>query len=53
MTEATESTGTPWWVRIRSAVLLIALLVLLGVAAAAALGVVVLAVATLMDRALG
>jgi hypothetical protein len=40
-------------VRLRSTVLLLALLALLGVAVAALLGVVVLAVGALMDRALG
>lgn len=52
MTEAAEATATPWWVRVRSAVLLVLLLVLIGLVVAAALGLIVLAVGTVFDRAL-
>jgi hypothetical protein len=42
-----------WWVRLRSAAVLALLLLGLGIAVAAVLGVVALAVAALFDRALG
>lgn len=50
--DPTSAIGTPWWVRLRSAVLLMVLLVLLGLAVAAVLGVVVVALGALFDRAL-
>ena len=53
MTDAAESTGTPWWVRVRSAVALTLLLALIGVVTAGLFGLVALALGTLMDRALG
>ncbi len=49
----TETARTPLLVRVRSAVLLTVLLVLLGIGAAAVLGVIVLALGAVMDRALG
>jgi len=53
MTEVVERDHRPWWLRLRSAFLLGLLLVGLGVAAAAVLGLVALAVASLFDQALG
>ena len=51
--EPMEQDERPWWHRVRSAVLLVLLLVGLGAATAAVLGVAALAITTLFDRALG
>ncbi len=53
VTEVLEPTGRPWWVRLRSAVLLAALLAVLGLAVAAVLGLTAVAVASVFDHALG
>ncbi len=53
VTEAAEVDRRPWWLRLRSAVALGLLVVGLGVATAAGLGVIVLALGTLFDQALG
>jgi hypothetical protein len=50
---ATDEDRRPWWVRVRAALGLTVLVVVLGVAAAGALGLTVLALATVLDRALG
>ena len=50
---ATDEDPRPWWVRVRAALGLTVLVVVLGVAAAGALGLTVLALATVLDRALG
>ena len=42
-----------WWRRVRSGALLVALLVGIGVAAAAVIGLLALALAALLDQALG
>ena len=49
----TERDERPWWVRARSGVLLALLLTGLGVLVAAVIGVSVLAIAALLDQALG
>jgi hypothetical protein len=51
--EGVERVGRPGWRRLRSGALLVALLVGLGAAAAAVIGVLALAMAALMDQALG
>jgi len=51
--EGVERAGRPGWRRLRSGALLVALLVGLGAAAAAVIGVLALAMAALMDQALG
>ena len=51
--EVAERDVRPWWVRVRSGVLLALLLTVLGVATAAVVGVVALAMAALIDQALG
>jgi len=53
VSEVVERGDRPWWVRVRSAVLLVALLAGIGAAAAAAIAIVVLVLATLVDQALG
>lgn len=53
MTDAGEVDSRPWWLRLRSAIVLGLLVLGLGVVAAACLGVVVLALGTLFDQALG
>jgi hypothetical protein len=53
VSEATEDSVHPWWRRVRAIVLLALLLTVLGVAVAAVIGVVSLAVAALLDQALG
>ena len=51
--EGVERVGRPGWRRLRSGALLVALLVGLGAATAAVIGVLALAMAALMDQALG
>ena len=51
--EVAERDVRPWWVRVRSGVLLALLLAVLGVAAAAVIGLFALAMAALIDQALG
>jgi hypothetical protein len=51
--EPVEQSSDPWWRRLRALVLLVLLLAGLGVAVAAVVGVVSLAVAALVDQALG
>jgi hypothetical protein len=53
MTELIEQDHRPWWLRVRSAVSLGLLLVGLGVATAAMLGLGAVALMALFDRALG
>ena len=53
MTEVIERYHQPWWHRLRSAIVLGLLVVGLGVAAAAVLGVGAVALMALFDRALG
>lgn len=53
MTEVVERDHRPWWLRLRSAVVLTLLLLALGIATAAVLGVAALALAALVDQALG
>jgi hypothetical protein len=48
-----EQDDRPWWRRVRSGALLVALLVGIGVATAAVIGVLALALAALLDQALG
>ncbi|HLT15357.1 MAG TPA: hypothetical protein VK007_01545 [Acidimicrobiales bacterium] len=50
MTEAFDDTR--WWRRLRSAVLLVAMLVVLGVAVAAGIGATVVLLVSLLDQAL-
>jgi hypothetical protein len=52
-TDAAEQDLRPWWVRLRAGVVLTMLLIALGVAVAAVVGVAALAVAALFDQALG
>jgi hypothetical protein len=52
-TEAIEADRRPWWRRLRAAAGLSVLVLTLGVSAAAMLGLGALAVAALIDRALG
>lgn len=51
--ESIEHEGTSWARRVRSAVLLVLLVVTLGVVAAATLGVGAVALTALLDQALG
>ena len=51
--ESTDYEGTTMLGRVRSAVLLVALLVVIGAAAAGILGVVILAATSFLDHALG
>ena len=53
MTERVERDHRPWWLPVRSAISLGLLLVGLGVATAAVLGLGAVAVMALFDRALG
>ena len=53
MTKAVEQDDRRWWHRLRSALALGFLLLALGVATAALLGVAALGLAELFDRALG
>lgn len=53
MTEGAEHDRRPWWIRLRAAVGLVVLVTGLGVAAATVLGLGALALAALVDRALG
>jgi hypothetical protein len=53
MTEVAEQDDRPWWHPLRSALALGLLLLGLGVASAALLGVAALVLAELFDRALG
>jgi hypothetical protein len=53
VSEGAERDVRPWWVRVRSGVLLALLLTTLGVATAAVIGLFALAMAALMDQALG
>jgi hypothetical protein len=53
MTDAADEDRRPWWLRLRAAAGLSVLVVALGVSAAALLGVGALALAALLDRALG
>jgi len=52
-TSESETDRRPWWLRLRSFVLLVALLALIGVTVAAVIGVAVLVLTTLLDQALG
>ena len=52
-TEATEEDRRPWWLRVRAVAGLSVLVVVLGVGAAAMLGLGALTLAALLDRALG
>ena len=52
-TSESETDRRPWWLRLRSVVLLVALLAIIGVTVAAVIGVVVLVLSTLLDQALG
>jgi hypothetical protein len=52
-TEATDEDRRPWWLRLRAAAGLSVLVVVLGVSAAAMLGLGALTLAALLDRALG
>ena len=52
-TEVTEEDRRPWWLRLRAVAGLAVLVVTLGVTAAAALSLSALALASLLDRALG
>jgi hypothetical protein len=51
--ESIEHEGTSWARRVRSAVLLLLLVVTLGLVAAATLGVSAVALTSLLDQALG
>ena len=53
VSEVVERDARPWWVRLRSGVLLALLLTALGVAAAAVIGLLAVASAALIDQALG
>jgi hypothetical protein len=53
VTEAAEQDRRPWWLRLRAALGLSVLVVVLGVAVAALVGVGALGLAALFDRALG
>ena len=53
MTKAIEQDDRRWWHRVRSALALGLLVLGLGVATAALLGVVALSLAEIFDRALG
>ena len=48
-----EGDDRPWWRRLRSGALLVGLLIGIGVAAAAVIGVLALALAAVADQALG
>jgi hypothetical protein len=52
-TSESETDRRPWWLRLRSFVLLVALLAGIGVTVAAVIGVVVLVLSTVLDQALG
>jgi hypothetical protein len=53
VSEVVERDARPWWVRLRSGVLLALLLTALGVATAAVIGLLAVASAALIDQALG
>jgi hypothetical protein len=53
MTELADQDRRPWWLRLRAVAGLLILALGLGVAAAAVLGLTALAVASLLDHALG
>ncbi len=53
MTEAVDRDSRPWWLRLRSTLALVVLVAGLGVALAAGLGLVGLALGALFDQALG
>ena len=53
VSEVVDQDERPWWVRVRSASLLVLLLVGLGIAAAGVVGVLALALGALLDQALG
>jgi hypothetical protein len=53
MIQSAEDDRRPWWRRVRAVAGLTVLVVALGVAAAALLGLSALALAALLDRALG
>ncbi len=53
MTEVVERDDRPWWLRLRSACMLALFLAALGVAVAAVLGLAALALASVLDQALG
>ncbi len=53
VSEVVERDVRPWWVRVRSGLLLALLLTALGVSAAAVIGLFALAMAALIDQALG
>jgi hypothetical protein len=52
-TDTVEADHRPWWLRLRSAVVLVVMVVGIGVVVAAVLGLLVLAVTTVLDQALG
>lgn len=52
-TDAVETDYRPWWLRLRSAVLLAVLLALLGLVTAVVIGAAVVVLTTLLDQALG
>lgn len=53
MAESIEHEGTSWAHRVRSAVLLVLLVVTIGLVAAATVGVTAVALTSLLDQALG
>lgn len=53
MTELVDQDRHPWWLRLRAVVGLVVIVVCLGVTAAAAVGLTALALASLVDHALG
>jgi hypothetical protein len=53
MIEAGDEDRRPWWVRARAAAGLVALVVVLGVGTAAVVGLAAVALASLLDHALG
>jgi hypothetical protein len=53
MTEVADQDRRPWWLRLRAVVGLVVLASVLGAATAAVLGLSALALASLLDHALG
>lgn len=51
--QAAEEDRRPWWLRVRSGLALTLLVTALGVATAAVIGLAALAMASLIDHALG
>lgn len=52
-TNTVEADHRPWWLRLRSAVVLVLMVTGIGVVVAAVLGLMVLALTTVLDQALG